>query len=1113
MTDINQYIDGLNHKADSELKNFQIATVNRVDDLFRNKHNRVLVADEVGLGKTKIAEGVIARMARLRYSEGDDLFKVVYVCSNQNIANQNIKDINKFLGIDTYDNNGTRLSMQHLAIKKKELTANENQRYIDAISLTPETSFRMTSGAGSSRERALMYAVLSRIPDLEPYLDKLDQMFWYNKNKDNWEADKQNIEYEVEDCYKKSKGTYPDEVIDKLPKQLINDLIMHLKSRPLIAYKEGKDKSDYKCEGDAKMIISFRKAFARISVDMLNADLVIMDEFQRFKFLIDDNDIEMKALTDAFLNVKYEDSDKSRLVRVLLLSATPYKIYSTSEEIEENKGDDVPEEFLDVIKFLKNSTQATVEFQKVWEDYSISLHELRSNGISMLSLKNKKDVVEQSMYDNICRTERISVMDSGDYIDDHSKEYPVEVMDNDIKSYLASRRAVDGMEGHLSLPLEYMKSCAYPLSYMDNYQAKKKMTEWLKEYRKELQAKYGNKGDEKLESFMDHCLDSKQLWVNKDGMQSFKPLPKMNARLERLRQSIFQNHSELYLWVPPSRPYYQMQGVYKNSDGFSKILVFSSWEMVPKMIATLISYDAEQKTVGFLCNQQKALGKKGSSYFYDSKGRRYPSQRLAFSAKTINDDNNTKRLRMSLLSLIYPSRTLAEMFNIVDWLNANNDSLVDLQNSIKGKVEEKLNYLKSKYQQSNEGRIDNNWYYLFGMLADGEEDTKTWIDETLKDAQEKIRRNEGLETHLEELRNNLNDGITLGREPSDLVNVLVNIVLGSPAVCLMRSIGNRKQATGLGLTFLSYFNKTESTAAVEMAYRRRKDDESHWKDVLRYCKDGCFQAMIDEYIHMMTGGKGKSEISDRLYKDIAESLELQTSSYNVENYRIYKNNILGRKSMNTFGIRSHYAVCFAKDKTESAGAINRKDSLQKAFNSPLRPFVLASTSIGQEGLDFHYYCRKIMHWNLPSNPVDMEQREGRVNRYKCLAVRQDIARKFGYGKIIFKKDIWNEMFEAAENEKPQNESDLIPYWCLGKNQKVKIERILPLFPLSKDTLNYDRLIKVLSLYRLTLGQARQEELLEYIFSNFDSQHQDELKKMFINLSPFSRIHHKDNEGK
>nr|WP_270246095.1 helicase-related protein [Coprococcus sp. AM11-30B] len=45
----------------------------------------------------------------------------------------------------------------------------------------------------------------------------------------------------------------------------------------------------------------------------------------------------------------------------------------------------------------------------------------------------------------------------------------------------------------------------------------------------------------------------------------------------------------------------------------------------------------------------------------------------------------------------------------------------------------------------------------------------------------------------------------------------------------------------------------------------------------------------------------------------------------------------------------------------------------------MRPFVLATTSIGQEGLDFHNYCCVIMHWNLPSNPIDLEQREGRKN--------------------------------------------------------------------------------------------------------------------------------------
>ena len=179
---------------------------------------------------------------------------------------------------------------------------------------------------------------------------------------------------------------------------------------------------------------------------------------------------------------------------------------------------------------------------------------------------------------------------------------------------------------------------------------------------------------------------------------------------------------------------------------------------------------------------------------------------------------------------------------------------------------------------------------------------------------------------------------------------------------------------------------------------------------------------------------------------------------------------------------------------------DRKKTIRNAFNSPFRPFVLATTSIGQEGLDFHNYCRKIVHWNLPSNPIDLEQREGRINRFECLAIRQNIAKR--YGNIHFTKDIWDEMFEvAAKSEKTDGSSDLIPYWGLREtDDMVKIERQVPMYPFSRDGLAYERLIKILSMYRLTLGQARQEELLEYLFKSCDDP--EKLRSLFINLSPF-----------
>ena len=72
-------IDKTEYATMHGLKDFQRATVERIDTLFRNGQKRVLVADEVGMGKTLIARGAIVKTARLRIEEKDDLFKVVYI--------------------------------------------------------------------------------------------------------------------------------------------------------------------------------------------------------------------------------------------------------------------------------------------------------------------------------------------------------------------------------------------------------------------------------------------------------------------------------------------------------------------------------------------------------------------------------------------------------------------------------------------------------------------------------------------------------------------------------------------------------------------------------------------------------------------------------------------------------------------------------------------------------------------------------------------------------------------------------------------------------------------------------------------------------------------------
>ena len=54
---------------------------------------------------------------------------------------------------------------------------------------------------------------------------------------------------------------------------------------------------------------------------------------------------------------------------------------------------------------------------------------------------------------------------------------------------------------------------------------------------------------------------------------------------------------------------------------------------------------------------------------------------------------------------------------------------------------------------------------------------------------------------------------------------------------------------------------------------------------------------------------------------------------------------------------------------------------------------------------------------------------------------------------------------------------------------------------------YERLINILSMYRLTLGQPRQEELLDTIQNEHISR--VDLKELYMNLSPWEKKNDKN----
>jgi hypothetical protein len=192
-------------------------------------------------------------------------------------------------------------------------------------------------------------------------------------------------------------------------------------------------------------------------------------------------------------------------------------------------------------------------------------------------------------------------------------------------------------------------------------------------------------------------------------------------------------------------------------------------------------------------------------------------------------------------------------------------------------------------------------------------------------------------------------------------------------------------------------------------------------------------------------------------------------------------------------IDSHFAARYGRAQSSDQAAM-RESTIRTAYNSPFRPFVLASTSVGQEGLDFHTYSHAIVHWNLPGNPVDLEQREGRVHRYKGHAVRKNVAAEYGQAALKPEScDPWSAIFDAAQADNSDEDSDIKPFWIFTRPDGAVIERYVPALPLSQEAQHYRRLLRTIGAYRLVIGQPRQDDLIRYVG--------EDVSWLRINLTP------------
>lgn len=992
---------------EKKLKDFQKATVEHIVNIFKSKkQRRVLLSDEVGLGKTIVSKGVIQAVGELSDEYGiwdDNTYRVVYICSNANIVKQNTEN----LGIEDVMNiDESRLSMQHFIVAKKvkELQKSKKSKPIILIPLTPGTSFNLQTSAGNMNERALMFAILSHLDDFKDHKTALkNRLNIYGANGDNWT--------DIIDKYEKDiKENVCTGYRENICKEVVND----------DCYQEAKDLllkaialNDYNTTN--KAITLFRIIFCKISMKELNPDLVIMDEFQRFSSLLDlEGNSEEAMLTRTFFGK--EDGPF-----ILLVSATPYKPFTTLEELNENKIDEQYQDFNKLADFLFDGREDIV-FQQVWHDYSKELCHISSDNLDILIAK--KNIAEDTMYEAMSRTER--------YRNSSQDDTYLKISTGDIASYCQMQEVLDecnkmseGRFGVKTLPMEYAKSSPYLLSFMDKYKLKEKLAKAYTEHPWKIKQK-------------------QQYLIKKKNINTYERIPSCNAKLDKLSNILFgekgEKHGEQLFWIPASHPYYKIpaSNVFAKNHDFSKVLVFSAWEMVPRMIACMISYAIEQRSISHAFPSATYTNTKENS------------EKDALD-KQEGEKAGTGRLRRESLELV----------------TCCSDFLKDAYNP--------KAYLGNDLKEIKAG-IKENFKNTSRFTLVEQPTTAKFLLEAIK-----------------LLDSNTEEKILISEDGLD---TLVNMAIGSPGICFYRLLGNKDLAQEAATKFCNnIFNRRYNAAVIDILYNK-KSVQTYFKQVIDYCVMGNLQAVLDEFAYMIDERSNGERNVEKIQKRMIES-------FIDRNYQeIDTTESFGKEKKKKWRIRTHYAMPYGNIRMTDQ-ATNRANDVRLAFNSPFRPFVLASTSVGQEGLDFHWYCRKIMHWNISSNPQDMEQRQGRIDRYKSLFVRRNVA------KFHPETYTWNEMFDLARTEaKDKGFCELVPYWSIpqdmlksiAETDREYIESIVPLYPLSMDYDRYRHMKSVLRLYRLTMGQPRQEELLE----SFKDMPAEDIDKLLFNLSPIKR---------
>ncbi len=1086
-----------------DLKDFQQRTARWTFQRMFDEHDpayRFLVADEVGLGKTHIAKGVIAQVIDHLGKIGDTRHDIVYVCSNAAIARQNLRKLVP-KGIEPLEDVG-RLAMLPLTALNE---GHGTQPGINLIAITPGTSLKFGRSTGQFKERCLAYTFLRALWGADVMTGPARRIFWEGVTAGDPDGRLRSWERWYRPKITSSRKAFAEELAEaeKSRRRHGQPTLRGLFDRLVDGLKWKRTFPGDLWDDRSVLIGEVRRILAIVGIAALEPDLVVLDEFQRFKDLLRP-DPDNFAAELAHRLFDYKDSVTGRLTRTLLLSATPYRMYTTADEIDSDHYAD----FLDTCTFL---FQDEARVDRLRQRFA----SLRSALTSAESLPNAEAICADISTD-LCRVmsrmERLAATPSRDgMLAEH--EAQVTVAPDDLRAYLRIGDLAETVEHHE--PTEYWKSGPYLVNFMERYKLKEAVRQ---------AAADGRLADEGR-------LDPGPGLLSWEDVEAYQRIDPQNGRLRWLLEDLERHRAFELLWVPPSLRYYDTGSVYESPEaaGFTKRLIFSGWAVVPKVVSSLVSLEAERHAfAGRNHNYTAEYHQRGGSRL-DFR----TSERAARIARAGEARGTRRAATMTAFLLVWPSPSLAELGDPRRLARGGGRDVSAVLAEVEAQVADAIVPLIRSAPA--DGVVDRRWYWAAPLFLDRERHrSATDLLLASNGAQYWEGDNVGqvFVAHLAEAREMVSYGHTaLGRPPDDLAEVLAEVAIGGPAQCALRAVSSAvglpishewtvSNAAWIAEAFRRFFNAPEITGVV---VRGRPDDsdgevgvERYWRDVVRHAIDGNLQAVLDEHCHVLrdwlghlnlTDDEQRTAAADDIGYKVEEALSLRTTSFRVD---IPKQAANGQEfALEEHRLRTRFAVAFGNQTLDEGGEA-RIEAVSRAFNSPFWPFVLTSTSVGQEGLDFHLWCHAVVHWNLPTNPVDLEQREGRVHRYKGHAVRRNLAATLGptllANGVAPHSDLWTELFEVAAEASPNSDGAIVPYWVFNESPAdegpAKIQRHVPVLPFSRDAAAVSQLRRALAAYRLAFGQPRQEELVEFLSADRTDEELLQLTaRLKIDLSP------------